>query len=452
MASAWKSAVAPLYLFACLILGGSVQGVWGNAALQLSGIAIIAWSAAVPANVPLPRPARMLLALLAVGIAIVALQLVPLPPSLWAHGARLRLAEGYHVLGRPLPWLPVSLTPYDTLATLLRLIPPLALFCAIACLKAYRLTWLAAALLAGVTAGILLGATQIATGGVNSHWYPYSETNLGLAVGFFANANHMADLLVIALPFLAALATTSRGQDIRRHSALILVLAGLGVVLIVGIALNGSLAGYTLAVPVLAASAMIILPKRSVLRRLALVLALLSFLGAVTALASSSVGDTGIGRDASTSVNTRLAITKTTATAISDFMPFGSGLGSFLQVYRLYESPAAVTQEYVIHAHDDYAELALELGVPGIVLMLLFLAWWAVALIAVWRKGEGTYFTQAASIASAAILVHSLVDFPLRTAAIGACFAMCLALLADRQKPPPREVAQLRPARHVTFR
>jgi hypothetical protein len=41
-----------------------------------------------------------------------------------------------------------------------------------------------------------------------------------------------------------------------------MVLAAGGLVLVVGIALNGSLAGYSLAVPVIAASALILLPPR----------------------------------------------------------------------------------------------------------------------------------------------------------------------------------------------
>jgi organic hydroperoxide reductase OsmC/OhrA len=39
----------------------------------------------------------------------------------------------------------------------------------------------------------------------------------------------------------------------------------------------------------------------------------------------------------------------------------------------------------------------------------------------------------------------------LRTAAISACFAMCLALLADRRAAPVAEKAALRPARHLFF-
>jgi O-antigen ligase len=166
-------------------------------------------------------------------------------------------------------------------------------------------------------------------------------------------------------------------------------------------------------------------------------------------LASSSAGGTKISHDASTSVQSREQILATTGRAIADYMPFGSGLGSFLRVYRTYESPDSVSSEYVIHAHNDYAELALELGLPGIILMLLFLAWWAVVVVRVWKDG-GAPFARAASIASAAILVHSLVDFPLRTAAISTCFAMCLALMSEPRAPLRQEAGDLRPTRHVT--
>ena len=62
----------------------------------------------------------------------------------------------------------------------------------------------------------------------------------------------------------------------------------------------------------------------------------------------------------------------TTARAIHDFMPWGSGLGSFRGVYHLYESRDQITTTYVNHAHDDYIEIALELGVAGVLLTILF--------------------------------------------------------------------------------
>jgi O-antigen ligase len=448
--SAARSAVAPLYLFACLILGGSAQGVWQNAFLQLAGIAIIIWAACATPIERLPRAATPLLLLGIAALAFVALQAIPLPPTFWDQGLRARVADGYRLLGKPVPSLTVSLTPYSSVSTLLCLIPPMALFCAMVRLKAYRRSWLAAALLLAAMFGIVLGALQVAA--PSSVWYLYTQTNRGQGVGFFANANHMASLLLIGVPFVAALAVAGRNSNLQRYSAMLSILGASALLLVIGIALNGSLAGYGLGIPVIAASALIAVPLRSKWRLWLAGAAALSVLAAIAGLASSSIGATRIGQDAQLSFQSREQILQTTAKAIGDTMPLGSGLGSFLQVYRLYESPDMVTTEYVVHAHNDYVELALELGAPGVLLITLFLIWWLVAAWAVWRRHEGGPFALAASIASATILVHSTVDFPLRTAAISACFAMCLALMADRKVPRPQEAADLRPARHIIIR
>ena len=448
MPSLIRSSVAPAYLLACLILGGSAQGIWQNALLQLAGLAIIAWAASADGE-PLPKAARTLLLMLVAGLAVVALQLVPLPASWWAHGLRAQVAEGYGVLGQQMPPLPLSLTPYAALNTLLGIVPSLAVFCAILRLGAFRASWLAAALLAGTVAGITLGALQVIAPGAGSPWYLYRETNRGVAVGFFANANHMADLLVCALPFVAALAAAGRSRNVQRYSALLTILAGAALLLVVGIALNGSLAGYALAVPAIAASILIVVPPSHSARRPVAIITGLGLLTAIAAMASSSIGSSRIGNEASGSVQSRAEILKTTSKAIGETMPFGSGLGSFVKVYPLYESPDRVSREYVVHAHNDYAELALELGLAGVLLIVALLGWWVVAAGAGWRLGGGGPYARAASIASAVILTHSLVDFPLRTAAISATFAMCLALLIDRRPAQRQDPADLRPTRHV---
>ena len=106
----------------------------------------------------------------------------------------------------------------------------------------------------------------------------------------------------------------------------------------------------------------------------------------------------------------------------------------------------------MVHAHNDYVELALELGAAGVVLLALFLTWWGQAAWRAWKRSDVAPFAFAGAIASATILLHSFVEFPLRTAAMSACFAMCLGLLADRRQPPRKEVGDLRPTRHVVIR
>jgi O-antigen ligase len=370
---------------------------------------------------------------------------------LWPQlGGREPIAAGLRVLGIAAPAMPVSLAPSDTIAALFTLIPPLAMFVAVVRLKAYRTSWLTGALLAGTVAGILLGVLQFSSGDkMSSPWYPYPQSSFGVATGFFANGNHMAILLVITLPFLAALLASGRRSDRQLKSAMVTIAAALTLVILVGIALNRSLAGIGLAFPVLAVSALIVLPQRSSLRRWAIGLAALLLVGAVGALATSSTSGAQWSSDMSGSVQGRQEMLDTSVRMMRDFMPWGSGLGSYREAYHLYEDPGTVTNTYVVHAHNDYVEIAVELGVAGILLMIAFLAWWLAAVARAWRQADAGVYARAASIASAAILVHSLADFPLRTAAIAATFAMCLALLVERRAPVARTRDDLWPTRHV---
>ena len=148
------------------------------------------------------------------------------------------------------------------------------------------------------------------------------------------------------------------------------------------------------------------------------------------------------------SIHTRVEIWATSARAIGDFKLTGSGLGTFERAYRHYEDPRVVDTTYVNHAHNDYLELIVELGLAGLVLMALFVAWWARHAIAAWRSSEP--YARAGIIGSATILLHSLVDFPLRTSAIAALFAMCIGtMVARRQSEVKANPDDLWPSRHL---
>jgi len=454
VASRVREAAPPVYLFCCLLLGGSSQGIWANMLLQLFGLALIAWAALTPAGERLPRQQRQLLGLVILGLALVALQLIPLSPALWEPlGPRHLLADGYKVLGIPTSSLPLSVAPYDTLTAMLALIPALAMLAATIRLGC-RPPWLVIAVIAGTVAGILLGALQVSSPDpLASPWYLYEDTNNGVATGFFANANHMAILLVITLPFLAAILASAgaKGRNVQRFSAVVALTVGATLVVAVGIALNGSLAGYGLAVPVLMASAAIVLPARNrAIRWLAPVAAIL-LIGAVGWLATTPLSSRGtLQANAATSVSSRQEILATSLHAARDFLPLGSGIGTFRRVYALYEDHDGLDPTtYVNHAHNDYLEIALETGVPGFAVLVLFLLWWGRAAWGAWRQCEPDPFARAAAVASAAILVHSVVDFPLRTAAIGACFALCLVLMMRQRPVRAAEKSDLWSPRHV---
>ena len=117
----------PAYLFLCLILGGSSRASWGGVALQAIAPWLIAYAALADRSVEQTRSSRLLLWLLGAWFALVLLQLVPLPPALWTQlPGRETLADGYRELGFALPWLPLSMAPYDHLRALVTLLPPAA--------------------------------------------------------------------------------------------------------------------------------------------------------------------------------------------------------------------------------------------------------------------------------------------------------------------------------------
>src|SRR5204863_6773311 len=108
---------------------------------------------------------------------------------------RAQLVEGFRLLGAMPGALPMSLAPYDSFATLLALLPPLGMLAAMFGLRGYSSGWLAATLVLGTVAGILLGILQVTSASMASPWYLYRQSNFGVATGFFANSNHMASLL-----------------------------------------------------------------------------------------------------------------------------------------------------------------------------------------------------------------------------------------------------------------
>lgn len=115
---------------------------------------------------------------------------------------------------------------------------------------------------------------------------------------------------------------------------------------------------------------------------------------------------------------------------VGEYAPFGSGFGTFAQAYRLHEDPDLVNWIHVNHVHNDYLELVVELGVPGALLLAAFLLWWAWRFFALWSSTGASPLARAATLVTLGLLLHSLVDFPLRTAALSALFAASVGVMA----------------------
>lgn len=430
-----RDLVLPGYLLLCLLLGGSSAANWGNLALQMLALPLIFWALAVEGLPAIPPCGRKLFLILCALVVLIVLHVVPLPPGLWTQlPGRESVVRSYELMGQPLPWLPLSLAPYRTVTSAMWLLPPVAILLAIVRLRADRPALLSWAMIGVTVTAVLLGVLQIATG---TGWYVYEFTNIGGMTGFFANSNHLATSLLVTFPFAAALYVRgATGRKSSRGRLAWRVMAGVApLFLFVCLVAIQSLAAVVLMLPVVAASMMMIWrTKRRAFRGWWLLLGGLGAASAAVVFSPVFEYDRNQLQGATSQFSRYYGWTRTLAAA-ADVAPFGSGLGTFVNVYPRYEDPSQVEMTYMNHAHNEYLEVTLEMGAAGLVLVATFLLWWVRQTWRIWRDpGHREAFAQAATIASGAILLHSIVDYPIRMTAISAVFALCCGLMITAQE------------------
>ena len=375
---------------------------------------------------------RLSLSLLGFALALPLLQLIPLPPSIWqTFPGRESLVLALRLADVPSPWAPLSLTPEATWGNFLALLAPAAVFLACLDLDPPRQRMIAAVIVGATLLSILVGILQLAAGG-HERFYPYDVSTFGSAVGFFANRNHLATLILVAIPFSAVLGSVggSRGASPWMKAALpaAFVLVGIAALAVVR-----SRAGILLAAPALSAALLAYGANQGAGRRwlgLALIGAVIaSALLAVVLFQLQPLIDRFVADPQS---GGRFEFWREIWTGSWAFQPAGSGLGSFETVYRAMERPETMQETYLNRAHNDYLELWLETGWLGPAGVGGFLWWWGSRLI-----GRIQHSGSAISLAAAAgiliVLLHSGFDYPLRTESILCLFAACCGLLEQPQ-------------------
>ncbi len=422
--------VLAIFIALCLLMGGaSGAGLLVNFLLQVLALAMLVVGFCTANGAPTGTRQPLLWWAAVLLVLVAALQFLPLPASLWpALPGRSTIAEGFDLMGQSRPWLGLSLAPYDSLASLMWLLPAVAVVYVATKLLDFRAERVAIAVCMIAVASVPLGAMQVLHG-ADSGWYLYQRSGFGQGAGFFANGNHQATFLLVAIALLAALYASYAKRDEAAVPAARLGFAAVLLVLVCGVLLTGSMAGVGLLLVVLPASYVLMTPRIALPGPWVLFAAGLAGVVLVIALANSGLQQTGSALEA-TGPMSRQGIAATTLEAGWAFFPFGSGIGTFGDVYRMFEDPSQVTTTYINHAHNDYLELLLETGVLGMIAVVLFLAWWVRRSLALWTGDRKNFYGLAGSLATGIVLVHSLVDYPLRTAAVGALFALSIALMA----------------------
>lgn len=435
---AWRSTVvvgsALLLLVAGLVGGG--QGGLGDLLAQELGLLLLAVMAmgAWLGHLRWEGP-RWILALPALVLALPLLQLLPVPQWLWATGtARGELLMQLQVAGVA-PMQRVSLAPAATEYALLSLLPSAALFLAALLMPMRGRKLLLLVLFVLAIANVFLGMAQM-EGGTSSPLRFYRPTNADQAVGLFANRNHMAGFLAMALPLVLVATGRAVVERIggRSVSPLLVVVGCVSVVLLVlGIALTGSRAGVLLGAIAILGSLPLALSgegkggagKRVLVLALAVAIMLAmqySLFGALQRMGAPSLEDG------------RLRYSLNTLQAARAYIPLGSGIGTFRDVYPPFET--APGRYIVNHAHNDYVELLLEGGALALVFMIAVISAWGRQGAALWRDrrredehgGRDALLVRTAWFAASLMLLHSVVDFPLRTTASAGAFAVLAAI------------------------
>jgi O-antigen ligase len=426
-----KVAVATFLLLAvCLLIGGASQKhalrltIVELVALPVLGLAALrAWDQSVWTR------HRFAVSILLAAAAIPLVQLIPLPPAAWsALPGREEGLLALEIAGVTPGWVPMSMAPDMTWRSFLALFPAAAIFLGTLLTGGpWRRRYVHLVFL-GLAVSFSLGLAQVLVGGP---LYPWPTTTHGTVAGLFANRNHLATLCVVALPLAAAVigTATRRGPEGKVAFG-----AGLGVVLIavVTVAATKSRAGIGLLGPSLVFSGLIIRTAAAKARLGPAALGLAGAAGAGLLL----VAVLGLGPildrfDTSAPREARFERWPTVIEAAEAHLPIGAGFGSFERVYWTVETLEELDATSFNRAHNEYLETWVEGGWLSVAVLIAFLIWFGKRAWAAWRAPPGATadMARAASAGLLIILLHSGVEYPLRTVTLMAIFALLAAIL-----------------------
>ncbi len=421
---------ALLLLVVATLFGGASQGnALSLAAVEVASLPLLFASLYLVFAGAAPKGSVLPLILLALIVAVPVAQLIPLPASIWTRlPGREPIIRILDVTRLGRPSLPFSMAPQETWRLLLALTPPAAmltggLFLTGGQRRVMAVCWL---VLAVVSLGF--GVLQL-LGGPGSRFYFYQITNPGSPVGLFSNRNNQAAMFYSLMPLAAVFAAQFNGnfEDRRTIPALLAVLYFF--VAIVGVAATRSRAGIALTALSLLASAAIVIRGGAVRRHWRAALGV--GVGSIVAIGAVLLFGLGPILDRFTSGQTEARFTgwPLVLALAEKFLPFGSGVGSFLTVYLAAEPLNDVTPIYFNHAHDDYLELLLETGFVGVALFAAFAVWLLARIARIWTS-RGDDMGAASTLIVLLLMGHSLVEYPLRTESLAVLFAFACSTIA----------------------
>jgi len=290
-------------------------------------------------------------------------------------------------------------------------------------------------------ASALLGIAQLTLRG-SPGLYLYEITNSTNAVGLFSNRNHNALFLNIAL--LVWIFQDHRPQSFWAPASLLKVAGQL--ILLLAILINGSRFGFALLAVV-----GLIFAVRSVLaaradttgsragrgrkrRIIAAVIAAIAATGLIVFFAAldqipalSRLFEQDVAQD----LRAR-SFPEVVQMAIGHF-PFGVGFGAFELAYRNIEPDALLDRAYLNQAHNDWLQIVVTGGLPGVLIVFLGLFLVLKRVWTIWRSRRDSTADLSMPVLGFLMLfvfgLHSVVDYPLRVPSLMVVATIALGML-----------------------
>lgn len=379
-----------------------------------------------------------------------AIHLIPLPPSLWqVLPGRDLVVELDKITDLESHWRPISLVPSETWNAFYALFVPLAVFLlAVQLDPKQRFKLLPLLITIGLISG-LWGIIQI-IGNPHGPAYLYRTTNSGSAVGLFANRNHQAVFLAMLFPMLAVYASTGIKGEAQMKFQTGVALA-VGALLVPLTLITGSRAGLVAGIiGMICAVLLYRKPKLStpfkrkvqkfkwqygagafVILCLTALTVLMSRAQALQRLAQSDQSE-----------ELRFKTWGLIANKAWEYFPAGSGIGSFVEVYKIFEPNELLRISYFNHAHNDWLELYLTGGFAALaVLIVIIIAFARCMKLSLGEKltsGRRVVFSRLGGVLILIFAVASLVDYPLRVPSLACVLVIAALWLNDITKPSPK--------------
>jgi O-antigen ligase len=439
-------------VLAVLAFGGTEPSIFSIVQVLFFGVAVLLVATPKSPALSISRRALVIPAVLA---SVALLQLCPLPADLLQRFA----GRGNPLAGEHVAYL--SLQPYSTRTHFLILLTCLVAFflAQIVCQDRNRQQRLIVSLVALGTFEAFYGLVQYLSGWQQVFTY-VKKFDLEEATGTYINRNHYAGFLEMILPFSLALVFYEYGKlrgnegqpfsparKLITHASLqrLVLWFSIAVVLFAAIIFSRSRMGIIAAT----ASLLVVFGLAGAARfqgKTGLVLTATFLLLSICLAVWIGPGPIverfeNVGQEYMIHEESRMSIWRDAGALIRDHPWLGTGLGTFPVAYTAVQT--TFLGRFVNHAHNDYLEVASDLGVPAA--LALFVSILFVLARAVWNfLSRERNFERIVALGCAgsivAMLLHSLADFNLYIPANALLFSLVLGLAVstERQTSRPR--------------